>query len=751
MEKIKAWIRQIKAARQKSIRNQVLVLVLACGLLIFLSVSALSLYALESTRTALENHGRSVSRLVSDSVGESAEENAKDWLRQFAEAQASYIDRELEINGEDVTILAQTMTRILTHPEYYRPRQLPSSDNPEDIVSGISYIHYSPALKRQGMPAPIAQEIGLAGNIVDALEPLSLTYKNYRTSLLAASKHGYMICVDIIPGAVGKKSIFPSAAKKANFLANYDPRERPWYKLAQREDALSFTEVYLGEDGYLEVSCAMPYYDADGFAGVVSIGGSVEDIHKQVMDVAAGIKGICFALDDKGNIAFSSEQEGILAAVPEYLDIRQSGEKTLAEAAGHMVAGESDVMRVTVEGKEYYLAYAPMNKLHWSFGMLIGTDVVMAPAQQASGDVQAKMEGFEEDVQQIFLATAGKEALLLIPLLLLAFYSSGVMAARVTKPIRQLAAGVKEITAGNLNKKLDMNESNEIGHLAICFNAMTDELQRHMKELEQATAKAERAKTELEVAASIQAGMLPEAIKAERYKGQVDLTAMMHPAKVVGGDFYDFYFMDEDNLVVTIADVSDKGVPASLFMVIAKTLLKDQALMKKSAARLADIVAAANDALAASNRELMFVTTFIGVLHLPTGRFTYVNAGHNAPIRGRGQDWEYLPMAKDPILGVRSGLAFTTQQLTLARGTAVLLYTDGVTEAMDEQHEQFGEARLRQTLAAMEPGFDAAGMLNSVQAAVKGHAGAAEQSDDITMLGFVYHGPAEDEGGRQDD
>ncbi len=742
MEKIKAWIRQIKAVRQKSIRNQVLALVLVCGLLIFLSVSALSLYALESTCKALENHGRSVSRLVAESVGESAENNARDWLRQMAEAEASYIDRELEINGEDATILAQTMSQILTHPEYYRPRQLPLSDRSEDIVSGMPYIHYSPALRQQGIPAELAQEIGLAANFADALVPLSKTYKNYRTSLLAASKHGYMICVDIVPGNDEEKSIFPSAAKKADFLANYDPRERPWYKSAQQKNKLDFTAVYLGEDGYFEVSCTVPYYDAEGFAGVVNIGSSVEDVHKQVMNVAAGVKGICFALDERGNITFSSEQAGTLAAVPGDYDIRRSGETALAKAAEHMVTGKSDVERVTVDGKDYYLAYAPMPKLQWSFGMLISTDVVMAPAQQASGDVLAKMESFAEEVQQIFLATAGKEALLLLPLLFIAFYGSSVMAARVTKPIRQLAAGVKEIAAGNLHKKLAIHESNEIGHLAICFNAMTDELQRHMDELAQATAKAERAKTELEVAASIQAGMLPEAIKAERYKGQLDLAAMMHPAKMVGGDFYDFYFMDEDNLVLTIADVSDKGVPASLFMVIAKTLLKDQALVKKSADRLADIVAAANDALAASNREMMFVTTFIGVLHLPTGKFTYVNAGHNAPIVGQGTDWAYLPKATDPILGVRDGLTFTARQLTLARGTAMLLYTDGVTEAMDKQQEQFGEAQLRQTLAEMPAGSDAAEMLKRVRAAVKDHAGAAEQSDDITMLGFVYRGPS---------
>ena len=164
-----------------------------------------------------------------------------------------------------------------------------------------------------------------------------------------------------------------------------------------------------------------------------------------------------------------------------------------------------------------------------------------------------------------------------------------------------------------------------------------------------------------------------------------------------------------------MADVSDKGVPASLFMVMAKTLLKDQVLLRREERDLARAVAEANDALAQSNTAFMFVTTFIGILHLPTGKFIYVNAGHNPPLLCRGGRAEYLPKAKNPVLGVREGMAFVAESLTLQPGDSLFLYTDGVTEAMDAERGFFGEQRLQDTLSA-KPG----------------------QSDDITMMALSY-------------
>ena len=226
----------------------------------------------------------------------------------------------------------------------------------------------------------------------------------------------------------------------------------------------------------------------------------------------------------------------------------------------------------------------------------------------------------------------------------------------------------------------------------------------------------------------------------------------MHPAKEVGGDFYDFYFVGEDYLAITVADVSGKGVPAALFMVIAKTLLKEHVIMAGSAEKLDEAMRTVNDALARSNPECMFVTVFLGLLHLPTGVLTYVNAGHNPPLVRSGEasssehspSFEFLPYSKYPVLGFQEGIAYSKDQLVLSSGDALFLYTDGVTEAMNGKGEMFSEKRLKETLTcvSIQHGANLApgDLLAGLQAAIGKHVGTVEQSDDITMLGLVFHG-----------
>lgn len=214
----------------------------------------------------------------------------------------------------------------------------------------------------------------------------------------------------------------------------------------------------------------------------------------------------------------------------------------------------------------------------------------------------------------------------------------------------------------------------------------------------------------------------------------------MQPAKEVGGDFYDFYFLDENHLMITVADVSDKGVPAALFMVACKTLLKDCALLLGTVEQLSEIVARTNDRLSEANDEGMFVTVFTGVLDIGTGEFVYVNAGHNPPLVRRKGSFEFLPMAKSPMLGVMEGMEFQAERLVLSPGDMLFLYTDGVTEALNDKREIFTEERLKETVSAQPTERTAAEILAAVRDAVERHAGGAEPSDDVTMLGLTYKG-----------
>lgn len=736
MKGIRTWLRRMTEYSRTSIRRQVLFLVLACGIGTFVATLMLFGYSMHGLQESLEDEGRDIEEVVAESVGNTAKKRTRAWLKSAVENEAAHIDRELAVNSADAELLADSMTMMMQSRDKYGEGKLVNDREVADIASGTAYLHYSPQLAAEGVGADLAAEISRAANFADMLVPMAKSYMGCRTSLVVASRKGYSICVDVLPGEPGQ-SIYPSPEARKAFLEQYDARQRPWYQAAQAKGGNVFTDVFMGEEGFLALSFATPYYDEEGFAGVIGINGSVEDLQSQVKQVSIGRTGISFCLNGKGRVVLSSEDEGLLAPNLQGADLRENSEPTLAEAARRMTAGESDVVKVLVDGQEYYLAFAPMHIVGWSFGALIGRDEVLAPAQEVTALVHEEMKDFYDTLNQDFAWMAGKVLLLLGLLALAAFFTSGALADRILRPIRALAEGVQEIAEGNLDKKLEIHTGNEVEELASCFNEMTEELKDHIQRLSQSAAKEERTKTELEVAARIQAGLLPAPLKPAVQEGRFGLSAFMEPAKEVGGDLYDFYFLDDDLLAVTVADVSDKGVPAALFMVMAKTLLKDQVLLRRDEKDLARAVAEANDALAQSNTTFMFVTAFVGILHLPTGRFIYVNAGHNPPLICREGRAEYLPKARNPMLGVRGGMSFVAEELTLQKGDSLFLYTDGVTEAMDAAEGFFGEQRLQDTLSA-KSGQGARAQLEAVREEVAAFVGEASQSDDITMLALAY-------------
>ncbi len=242
------------------------------------------------------------------------------------------------------------------------------------------------------------------------------------------------------------------------------------------------------------------------------------------------------------------------------------------------------------------------------------------------------------------------------------------------------------------------------------------------------------------MAADIQENAIPRVFPPFPEERRMDLFADMKPAREVGGDFYDFFISAPDRLAFLVADVSDKGVPAALFMMRAKTILKTLA---QTGRPLADVVTEANEALCEGNAANMFVTAWIGDINLETGVVTFVNAGHNPPVRLRAKDGTATFIRSRPglVLGTMPGVTYRAATLALEPGDALYLYTDGVTEQTDPNGELFGEERLRTFL-------EVGGFLKrpetctgAVLAGVEAHAAGAEQSDDRTQLFVRWRGP----------
>ena len=243
----------------------------------------------------------------------------------------------------------------------------------------------------------------------------------------------------------------------------------------------------------------------------------------------------------------------------------------------------------------------------------------------------------------------------------------------------------------------------------------------------------ESIKNDLAIAGEIQQTILPRSFPPfPELTEVVDIYASMTPAKDVGGDFYDFFQIDDERIGLVIADVSGKGVPASLFMAVSRTLLRATALRGVSSA---ECLTYANKLLCKESLDSMFVTVFYGIYHYKTGMMDYTNAGHNPPylLRG-GRTVECLPVASNFVVGVFDDIEFESNTLTFGIGDTLLLYTDGVTEAFNDKREQFSESNLQDILASMHESSSAKEVVTSVLQSVKTFSGDYPQSDDITLL-----------------
>lgn len=260
---------------------------------------------------------------------------------------------------------------------------------------------------------------------------------------------------------------------------------------------------------------------------------------------------------------------------------------------------------------------------------------------------------------------------------------------------------------------------------------------RNIKKLEKVSAERERIRSELQIASAIQMGMLPKGDRIEAAEGNIDVAAVLEPAKEVGGDLYD-YFIKDDHLFFCIGDVSGKGVPASLFMAVARSLFR--ALASNTLAPGA-IVSGMNNTLIEFNERDMFVTLFLGVLDLKTGRLDYCNAGHDAPVVLDDHGMAQLDVISNLPLGVFPDFEFASQKVQLGKKSVMFLYTDGLTEAMDIHKEVFGEQRMLAVLKAICSGNPDTGprdLIAGIGRDIKKFVGKAEQSDDITMLAFKF-------------
>lgn len=314
------------------------------------------------------------------------------------------------------------------------------------------------------------------------------------------------------------------------------------------------------------------------------------------------------------------------------------------------------------------------------------------------------------------------------------------MYRNMISPIHLIAHEAEQFVENDaeVSEKLaTIKTKDEIQKLSESVLKMEIGIKEYIANITKITAEKERIGAELNVAKQIQADLLPSIFPAFPERSEFDIFATMNPAKEVGGDFYDFFMVDEDHLVFLIADVSGKGVPAALFMVIAKTLIKNQVLKGEEPAAVFEAV---NNQLCENNKEGMFVTAWMGVMEISTGNLTYVNAGHNPPVvKGEDGVFRYLKCSPGFVLAGLEGIPYSQESIRLYKGDSIYIYTDGVTDTINMQEEMYGEDKLENALNIHREETPEE-ILKAIKEELELFAGEAEQFDDVTMLCMKYKG-----------
>lgn len=496
---------------------------------------------------------------------------------------------------------------------------------------------------------------------------------------------------------------------------------KDWYRLPIQSGEPRWTEPYRAAAGEaLMLTFAAPFFRAGPAGrqarGVVATDVTLDFLNEAVQGLAAGDASATGEL--RGAIAIASRGGTVLAArrlklgVP-LLDQLDAESRVMVEQA-LASTGEDEPLRVgtlNVSGEAHLLAWARLRRTGWLIAVLYPKAQVLAGVGRLA-------------LLQASLALTGLALLAAVVVSL---------SRRLTRPLADLTAGAARLATGDLDAELPPPRSrDEVGRLALAFREMRDSLRVHIRELAATTKAKEKMESELRAARRIQMAMLPKPTAGGRDEGY-ELAAVLHPARDVGGDLYD-HFTEGTRVFFLVGDVSGKGVGAALFMARAKTLFETVA------AREADpgaILAKLNRGLAADNDAGMFLTAVAGFLDVATGEVSFAVGGHEAPLHVAGGTVAPLQVAGGPLLGLIEAGDFPVNALRLAPGEMLVMYTDGVSEAADTNGDLLGSERVAAKLAcgARE---SAQAVTEAVLGAVRGFAGDAPQSDDITILTLLF-------------
>ena len=709
------------------IQSKVFNLILYTVILLTAAFMAVSLYQTNMLTRLAAQSSQKQQESIDGITGRVMDAVVEQSLARSNRTDAEIADAMFDGAAQRVMFVADCATKLLAHPENYASAAY-VGPSPMDDGAWTAKVIYADGVDPDD-PA-VAAKLGLMANLSETM--ISLCPAVGASTIYIGMPEGVHLSASDT-----SSSWFVDGQPRS-----YDPRQRGWYQKAAEAGALVFTDgEYDANTGEYCVECAMPIYGPDGSLQAV-VGTDLYLTEMERVMEGLSVEGESFLLVNQNGHAVLAPQAVAfpMAEADREADLRESDCRALAQAVADALAGgETTVTLGELADGNYYLTASPIESTGWVLVSAFSKAVASQPIallQDSSEQIQAEATETYRDGTVRSRTTA---IVLLLVVMLLTLTGALVLGGCIVKPLNTITRRISELSEGNLEFKMEdaYRTGDEVEELAQSFAAISHKTVEYMDRVVKVTAEKERIGAELSLATDIQAAMLPHIFPAFPDRPEFDIYASMDPAKEVGGDFYDYFLIDDDHLCMVIADVSGKGVPAALFMMASKIILQSVAMLGHSPA---EILTKTNEAICKDNEAQMFVTVWLGILELSTGKLTAANAGHEFPVLK--QPGGAFALYKDRhgfVIGGMEGVRYKEYEIQLEPGSKLFVYTDGVPEATSAEKELYGTERMIDALNA-DPNATPQQVLKNVRASVDSFVKEAEQFDDLTMLCLEYKG-----------
>ena len=712
------------------IQQKVFNLMLVTVILLVAAYTAVIVYQAANLKKLTAETNLRQKEAIAEVSGTTMDAVVADSLASRTEMSAKLADDLFAKLASTVQILADSAENLLQSPGLYpaRPFALPDASLDGTITMQL-------VGETGGMPEDPAtlEKLGLLANLSDLMTAL---YRNAGTSsVYIAVPEGYMLCVDDKSGA--------RVDEQGNILT-IPIRERPWYLGAAQSDSIFFTDVlqdtFTGEIG---ITCTIPIRQNGRLVAVAAADMFLDQMAEAVANSGDVVHYTCI-INNQGHVVFSPQNQGTLRArtAEEAEDLRLSEQKDLAAFVRDALNGSTGVQELDMDGDRVYLAGAPVETLGWAVVSLVDKAATERPAVMMQEQFDSTLNEAASSFNKGLAYSKQTIIILILVILILGSAAALTVSKRIVKPLEHMTQKVRSLGGKNLQFMMedDYRTGDEIEILAESFATLSSRTLQYVDQVQRVTAEKERIGAELTMANAIQRSQLPRLFPPFPNRHEFNLFATMKPAKEVGGDFYDFFMVDHDHVALVMADVSGKGVPAALFMMVTRMLIKSRIQSGESPSEALTNV---NRQLCESNELGFFVTAWLAVLEISTGKGVAVNAGHEHPaLRRSGGQYELVLYRHSLALAALDGVQFKQHEFQLYPGDSFFVYTDGVTEATSSEKELFGTERMLESLNK-EPDAEPDEILANVMGDINRFMDGEDQFDDITMMCLKYNGPVE--------